>query len=75
MNTINVEAQMIPSDCAKHLFCTAQHPANLPITVKEAFDVLHKLKMRTDEVQISSRCQELINLLFEKYPGVVACPE
>lgn len=66
---------MKPSDCAKHLFTTQQHSSNLPVTVREAFEVLHKLKMRTDEQIISDRCQDLINLLFKKYPGIVACPE
>jgi hypothetical protein len=66
---------MKPSDCAKHLFQTTQHPANLPSTVRHAFDVLHQLKMRTDEQEIATKCQELINILFVKYPGVVASPQ
>lgn len=75
MHETDAEDQMQPSDCSKYLFHHAQHPPNLPITVREAFDVLHRLKMRTDEPSISRQCQELINILFKKYPGVVACPE
>lgn len=66
---------MKPSDCYQHLFHIAQHPSNLPKTVREAFEVLHKLKMRTDEPEISNQCQKLINMLFKKYPGIVASPE
>ena len=66
---------MKSSDCYKHLFHVSQHPSNLPVTVREAFDVLHKLKMRTNEPEISKQCQDLINVMFKKYPGIVACPE
>ncbi len=71
----NDKIEMIPSDCAKHLFNVGQHAANLPTTVRESFEILHKLKMRTDEPVISNKCQELINLLFKKYPNIVACPQ
>ncbi len=44
-------------------------------TVHSLFQPLHDLKMRSDESEISDTCQKLINLLFAKYPNLVAKPE
>jgi len=76
---------MEPSDCSRHLlpresdaglfFCNSRHPGNFSNHVKHAFIVLHSIKMLTDDIELSFQCQELINTLFKKFPGVTACPE
>ena len=43
--------------------------------VFELFQQLHDLKMSTDEPEIAQKCQELLNLLFKKYPKLVPTPE
>ena len=48
--------------------------ATLTKLVFELFQQLHDLKMSTDEPEIAEKCQELLNLLFKKYPKLVPTP-
>lgn len=53
-------------------------PWFIPTFTKLVFDLfqqLHDLKMSTDEPEIAQKCQELLNLLFKKYPKLVPTPE
>lgn len=65
-----------PTDIYRSLFGgTRSNPNWLAAAVAESFRHIHRLKMVTDEPEISAKCQELINMLFDKYPNLVACRE
>ena len=49
-------------------------PGQLTHLVFELFQQLHDLKMSTDEPEIAQKSQELLDLLFDKYPNLVPTP-
>lgn len=67
---------MQPSELGT-LFYSGSHfkQQELVNTVKSSFSSIHDLKMRVDEPEIKNLCQQLINLLFIKYPGFAPKPE